>query len=283
MRHLVGEYALAVSVTALDLGGINAVLVSGVDDPVRLGDALAKLAVIANFALQGAFLGGAPAVETKQVNGGLVQSLDVPVPDLGAIAHVEFGIVQGRFILGYRNGLRDFLAGTTEPLAANPRYQAAMALLPAERDWQLYVDLSQLGPLAQPLLAISADPLGPLAVVAPSLDLSALQALAAAGYTRDGLRGMSLVLSVAPDPEPEPVATPAPAPGAGAPIRVVQRNFAFEPAEVTHNFSVDALGVDVAPGASRTVGRNAPAGEDEFSCNVPDHREAGMLRRLFVE
>jgi probable HAF family extracellular repeat protein len=51
-----------------------------------------------------------------------------------------------------------------------------------------------------------------------------------------------------------------------------------------HNFSIDALGVDVdiAPGATEEVVINAPAGEYEFYCNVPGHTEAGMVGTLIV-
>lgn len=52
-----------------------------------------------------------------------------------------------------------------------------------------------------------------------------------------------------------------------------------------HNFSVDELGisVDIAPGATEETVINAPAGEYEFYCNVPGHKEAGMLGMLTVE
>jgi plastocyanin len=51
-----------------------------------------------------------------------------------------------------------------------------------------------------------------------------------------------------------------------------------------HNFSIDALGIDVdmAPGATEQVVINAPAGEYEFYCNVPGHKEAGMVGTLIV-
>ena len=76
----------------------------------------------------------------------------------------------------------------------------------------------------------------------------------------------------------------------------------FEPSEVTipantdvtvnlpnegvtpHNFSIDALGIDVdiAPGATEQVVINAPAGEYEYYCNVPGHKQAGMVGTLIV-
>jgi uncharacterized cupredoxin-like copper-binding protein len=52
-----------------------------------------------------------------------------------------------------------------------------------------------------------------------------------------------------------------------------------------HNFSIDELeiDVDIDPGAQEEVVINAPAGEYEFYCNVPGHREAGMVGTLVVE
>ena len=52
-----------------------------------------------------------------------------------------------------------------------------------------------------------------------------------------------------------------------------------------HNFSIDALGisVDIAPGETKTVTINAPAGSYEYYCNVPGHKEAGMVGTLTVQ
>jgi uncharacterized cupredoxin-like copper-binding protein/mono/diheme cytochrome c family protein len=77
----------------------------------------------------------------------------------------------------------------------------------------------------------------------------------------------------------------------------------FEPKEVTipadtdvtftlpndgvtvHNFSIDALGisVDQPPGETQTAAINAPPGTYEYYCNVPGHKEAGMVGTLVVE
>jgi uncharacterized cupredoxin-like copper-binding protein len=54
----------------------------------------------------------------------------------------------------------------------------------------------------------------------------------------------------------------------------------------THTFTIDELGIDleVAGGESDTVTIEAPdAGEYEFYCAVPGHREAGQVGTLTVE
>jgi plastocyanin len=91
--------------------------------------------------------------------------------------------------------------------------------------------------------------------------------------------------------------------GAGEAVTVESYDIYFEPDELSipadtdvpvqlpnegvalHNFSVDELGisVDIAPGATEETVINAPAGEYEFYCNVPGHKEAGMLGMLTVE
>ena len=85
-------------------------------------------------------------------------------------------------------------------------------------------------------------------------------------------------------------------------VDVVSYDIYFEPDELTipantdvtvvlpnegvtpHNFSIDALdiSVDIAAGATEEVVINAPAGEYEFYCNVPGHKQAGMVGTLIV-
>ena len=83
-------------------------------------------------------------------------------------------------------------------------------------------------------------------------------------------------------------------------VTVTSHDIYFEPAEVSipadtdvtftlpnagaapHNFSIDALNisVDEQPGETKTQVINAPAGEYEYYCNVPGHKEAGMVGKL---
>jgi cytochrome c oxidase subunit 2 len=52
-----------------------------------------------------------------------------------------------------------------------------------------------------------------------------------------------------------------------------------------HDFSIDALNIQVgvAPGESKTIEINAPAGKYDFYCNVPGHKEGGMVGVMTVE
>ena len=93
------------------------------------------------------------------------------------------------------------------------------------------------------------------------------------------------------------------APDAATAQNVTSFDIYFEPAEVTipantdvpftlpndgaapHNFSIDELGIsiDQAPGSTEETVINAPAGTYEYYCNVPGHKEAGMVGTLIVE
>jgi uncharacterized cupredoxin-like copper-binding protein len=111
-------------------------------------------------------------------------------------------------------------------------------------------------------------------------------------------------------PAASPAASPVPAgspsaveEAAGETVTITSKDIFFDPAEVTipadtdvtvslpnegaaqHNFTVADLGIDVdiSPGATESVVINAPAGQYEFYCNVPGHKEAGMTGTLIVQ
>ena len=111
--------------------------------------------------------------------------------------------------------------------------------------------------------------------------------------------------SATPGVAGSPVAAGSPA--AGSPVagafEVVSFDIYFEPDSLTlpadtavvvslsnegaseHNFSIDELEIDVdqAPSEEQEVEINAPAGTYEFYCDVPGHRESGMVGTLVVE
>lgn len=85
-------------------------------------------------------------------------------------------------------------------------------------------------------------------------------------------------------------------------VEVTSNDIFFEPKDLTipantdvkfvlpnvgaaaHDFSIDALGVsiDIPPGQTKEIIVNAPAGTYEFYCNVPGHKQAGMVGTLTV-
>jgi plastocyanin len=117
-------------------------------------------------------------------------------------------------------------------------------------------------------------------------------------------------------PTPDPANAPASPTAAGSPtaapsgtptgntVEVDMVDIAFQPTEITipantdvavtlvnkgasqHTFNIDALKVatgNVDPGATKTVTINAPAGEYEYYCAIPGHKEAGMVGKLIVK
>lgn len=112
-------------------------------------------------------------------------------------------------------------------------------------------------------------------------------------------------------PAASPVASPAASPGAspaamGNEITITMgmpTELEFDPSEVTiaantdvtvnlpnegaqpHNFSIDELNIsiDANVGEAPTTTINAPPGEYEFYCNIPGHREGGMVGTLIVQ
>jgi uncharacterized cupredoxin-like copper-binding protein/mono/diheme cytochrome c family protein len=117
-----------------------------------------------------------------------------------------------------------------------------------------------------------------------------------------------------PAPAPAGGAAPTPAPADGAQgaggeagdvatsdqFTVESHDIAFVPTEIEvpsdtevtillpnlgaspHNFSIDELdvSVDIAPGETKEVTITAPEGEYEYYCNIPGHKEAGMVGTL---
>jgi cyclophilin family peptidyl-prolyl cis-trans isomerase/plastocyanin len=112
-----------------------------------------------------------------------------------------------------------------------------------------------------------------------------------------------------PTASTEPTVTIAPTvampPSTNAVIELDAKDIAFEPTTITidatnlpatirmentgaalHNFSIDALGIDIDVNPGETVSILIPSGTApgtyEFYCNVPGHTEAGMIGELVV-
>jgi plastocyanin len=106
-----------------------------------------------------------------------------------------------------------------------------------------------------------------------------------------------------PAAAPQGQATAAAQAQAPTTVEITANDIFFDPKEVTipantdvtielpnkgaamHNFSIDKLGisVDLPPGQTEQTVVNAPAGTYEYYCNVPGHRQAGMVGKLIVQ
>jgi uncharacterized cupredoxin-like copper-binding protein len=67
---------------------------------------------------------------------------------------------------------------------------------------------------------------------------------------------------------------------ADRPVTITLRNTGV----ALHNFTVDGLDIsqNVLPGETLTVTLTAPAGDYPFSCDIPGHRNAGMVGLLMA-
>lgn len=184
-----------------------------------------------------------------------------------------------------------------EPVATNVNYPVALAF---GSDGGLYVAAPALGSLDPDgyILRIDVSAAGPTDVRA---------AARAAGGRDFGTAGVDHFGGTPPAAEettpspPTEAVVPVASPVAGAQIVSLEAgNFYFKPnaltvpaatsvtieirnvAEIPHNFSIDALGVNtpIDPGQTASVTVTAPAGSFEFYCNLPGHKAAGMVGTL---
>lgn len=112
----------------------------------------------------------------------------------------------------------------------------------------------------------------------PADDASTATAAAATTPTEAAAAGKETIDVEAGDFyfKPKDISIPA-----NTPVTISVKNVSALP----HNFSVDALKVSIymQPGKTSTVTINAKAGTEDFYCNLPGHRAAGMVGTLTVK
>jgi|GEM_PF-1476448 len=138
IQQMVGEYGFALwNVNIEDPSQISALLTSDVEEPATLTDALSKLSLLVQAAGQGQV-----NVTTRIVNDAAVSSIDI-TSEGAPVATLEYGVIDGQFMLGVGGGIDEFVAGSSETLADSADYQAALAALPAEYDGIFYVNAAE--------------------------------------------------------------------------------------------------------------------------------------------
>lgn len=136
--QMTGEFGVAVwGANAEDPSQIGAILTSGVESPATLADTLSKLSFLIQAGAQ-----GEANVTTRAVGDYNVNTVTVPQDGSDPIV-IEYGIVDGRFVLGVGNGVDVYTNGATTPLSEDEDYQAAMGALPADHSGVIYVNVSQ--------------------------------------------------------------------------------------------------------------------------------------------
>jgi hypothetical protein len=144
IRQLEGEYGFALhAIDPADPASTGAILVSDVLDPITVENALESLNAVIQSATQGQF-----PVTTTTIGGGQVSQVDIPVDDFQQVT-LQWGILEGQFVLGLGNALAEYVLGVPSPLSESVTFQETMSYLPAEYDGVFYLQLSRLTDLAE--------------------------------------------------------------------------------------------------------------------------------------
>jgi hypothetical protein len=152
--QLVGEWGIAAwgidanAMSGQDYSGIHFLLISDAQTPATVSDAVSKLSLL----LQ-AGLAGQGTVTTKLIGQDQINVLTIDTGSGEAPVTIEYGVVNGKFILSLNDAISEYLAGGSS-LADNPNYKDALAALPSEHNGVFYLDLTQIVPIVQS--AISA-------------------------------------------------------------------------------------------------------------------------------
>jgi hypothetical protein len=156
--QLVGEWGIAAwgidpnALSNQDYSGAHLLMVSKAQTPTTVSDAVSKL----SFLLQ-AGLSGQGTITTKLIGQDQINVLTFASTGGTNPITIEYGVVNGNFILSLNNAIADYVANSGSSLADNPNFQAAIAELPAEHNGLFYLDLTQIIPLAQAGMAASAS------------------------------------------------------------------------------------------------------------------------------
>lgn len=131
-------------------------------------------------------------VTTRIVNDAAVSSIDI-TSEGAPVATLEYGVVDGQFMLGVGGGIDEFVAGSSETLAGSADYQAAMAALPAEYDGIFYVNAAEAVSLGTS--AMGATDLGSFDDASSECGAFSTQAAAQEAYDADTVENFILDLA----------------------------------------------------------------------------------------
>jgi len=155
IHQMAGEYAIAVSIKhTLSPLGIAGMLVSGVDDGATLSSST-ELLIDRVSGLAGDEL----IVASREVSGGTIHILDGEPDDSNGLTlaslglSLETGVIDDQFIAGTHSSVEGYLEGPNTSLAENRQYQRVFDELPDEHLALTYVDLKQIMPYIQLLMA----------------------------------------------------------------------------------------------------------------------------------
>ena len=189
--QMAGAYGFGVwGIESDDPANINVALVSGVTDETVLGDTLDTISLLIQAGGQGQI-----SVISRPLEGGSVNHVDIEEGDI--TTSIDYGIIDGEFVLGVGDGAEIVTNGPGESLADSPVYTTALSYLPDEYQAVFYLDVAQLQAAGQGMgdSGISQDDLIIDIIGTPGAE-SQVQSFATVTHVEDGYYYTSGILVV---------------------------------------------------------------------------------------
>ena len=167
---------------------INSVAAITTTDPDKLSETADKIAALIKQS--------APeiTITDRDVDGDTVHVIQV-MPG-GEVPNIEFGVMDGQFVIGTGEGVNSLVETPSESLADDPQFQEVMSALPDEYYQVAYVDVSQLAiPLMAMIGSMESSDGTPVAMTGGGLQN--IKAFAAVGYRDEEAVGSSAILYIA--------------------------------------------------------------------------------------
>lgn len=148
LDQMTGEFGVAVTVDQIFSAEpvTDVVFVSGVADETTVTDATDQIRFIVSSSVEDTV-----QISDREVTGGTVTSVVLPAEETGGLPiTLEWGVINGEFLLGVNGGIDSYLDGATTPLSSDPNYEATMSLLPQEDVVGVaYLNLARLLPMIE--------------------------------------------------------------------------------------------------------------------------------------
>jgi hypothetical protein len=140
--QLVGEFATSVSVSNIESGvpEIDAVFVSGVDNPTTVNDVLSKIS----------FLAASAAPEESVTSRDLADGTSLYQFNVGDETFpmiIEFGVIEDQLVIGLNNGIDEYVEGPESALADDENYQTVFSNLPEDITGAAFINVPQILPI----------------------------------------------------------------------------------------------------------------------------------------
>jgi hypothetical protein len=147
IQQMEGEFGFAlIGVDPMNPASIQAILASEIADPIAVTDALTSVGNLIQGVGQGQVQASLVTIGDSSVNQIAFDADGVPI-------NVQYGVVGDEFTLSVGDAVVEYALGVSDPLSANPDFQEALSLLPAEYDGLFYLGTASLIEAGQPIVS----------------------------------------------------------------------------------------------------------------------------------